>query len=168
MAAAVRIRNEDWKDDEELKEDLQNYVSRNFRQKEILDYMNMHYPMYAWSLRTLSRRLQFFGIQFIDYSTGIDEVQEAVAAEMEGPGSLLGYRALHKKIRELHWLNIPRNLVYDVMEDLYPEGLEARSGVGQPKRPKRDRAFVSSVRTKKNNIDFNIVYTKFISKITFE
>ena len=53
--------------------------------------------MYAWSPRTLSRRLQYFGIEFTDYSVDIDDVREAVAKEMDGPGGLLGYRALHKK-----------------------------------------------------------------------
>jgi hypothetical protein len=144
-AAAEGIRNEDWKEDMELKGDLQDYVCRNYRQREILDLMNDQYPMYAWSLRTLPRRLQFFEIKFIDYGTGVDEVQRAVEVEMKGPGSLLGYRALHKKIRELHRLNVPRNLVYDVMADINPDGLETRSGVGQPKRPKRDKAFMSSV-----------------------
>ena len=49
---------------------------------------------------------------------------------MKGPGRLLGYRSLHKKVREVHGLKVPRNLVYDVMADLNPEGLEERGGVG--------------------------------------
>ena len=51
---------------------------------------------------------------------------------MKGPGSLLGYRSLYKKVREVHGLNVPRNLVYDVMADVNPEGLEERGGVGMP------------------------------------
>lgn len=46
--------------------------------------------MYAWSPRTLSRRPQYFGIQFTDYSVNIDDVREAVEKEMNGPGILLG------------------------------------------------------------------------------
>ena len=71
-------------------------------QSEILDLMKVHYPMYAWSLRTLSRRLQHFGIKFINYAIDVEDVKRAVVKEMDGPGRLLGYRALHKKIRELH------------------------------------------------------------------
>ncbi len=142
---AVRIRNENWQEDEDLREDLKAYVSRNYRQREILDILNEQYPMYAWSMRTLSRRLQFFDIRYVDYDTGVDEVQKAVEAEMKGPGRLLGYRALHKKVRESHELKVPRNLVYDVLADVNPEGLEARGGVGKPKRPERNKAFVSGV-----------------------
>ena len=50
---------------------------------------------------------------------------------------ILGYRSLHKNVREVHGLKVPRNLVYDVMADLYPEGLEERGAMGTPKRPKR-------------------------------
>ena len=67
--------------------------------------------MYAWSLRSLSCRLHHFGIQYIDYDIDVGEVKEAVKKELDGPGSLLGYRTLHNKIREVHELNVPRNLV---------------------------------------------------------
>lgn len=74
----------------------------------------------------------------------MEEVKKAVKVEVE-PGKLLGYRAMHKKIREVHGLKVPRNLVYDTMADVNPEGLEARGGVGKPKRLKRNKVFTSNV-----------------------
>ena len=74
--------------------------------------------MYACSIRTLSRRLQFFEIKYINYNMDVDEIKQAVEVEFQGPGKLLDYRALHQKIPELHRLNVPRNLVYDVMVDI--------------------------------------------------
>jgi len=74
----------------------------------------------------------------------VEEVKRAVLKEMDGLGRLLGYRALHKKIRELHGLNVPRNLVYNMMADVNPKGLEERGGVGQPKRARRKTAFTST------------------------
>jgi len=53
-------------------------------------------------------------------------VRAAVLNEIEGPGRLLGYRAMHKKLRLRYGLNTPRNRVYDVMTDVDPEGLENR------------------------------------------
>ena len=53
---------------------------------------------------------------------------------MEGPGQLLGYRAMHHKIREQYHLCVPRNLVYDVMTLVDPEGLERRGNAGMKKR----------------------------------
>ena len=133
MAEAL-IRNSDWEDDEQLKSDLQRYVKQNLRRREILDFVRRDFPEYAWSLGTLSRRLAFFGIQYIKYNTDIEEVETAVREEMEGPGQLLGYRAMHKKLREQHNLAVSRDLVHDVMGLVDPEGLQRRGDVGKKKR----------------------------------
>ena len=143
---ASRLRNSEWEDDEALEEDLKLYVKRNLRQSEILGLVKVKFPMYAWSQRSLSRRLHHFGIRYIDYDIDVGEVKEAVKKELDGPGSLLGYRALHNQIREVHELNVPRNLVYDVLADLDPQGLEDRGGVGQSKRQRRKGTFTSNVR----------------------
>lgn len=58
--------------------------------------------MYAWSIRSLACRMQYFGIQFTD----------AVEKEIPSPGKLLDYGAMHKKIQEVHGLNVLRNLVH--------------------------------------------------------
>ena len=50
-----------------------------------------------------------------------------------------------QKVREIHRLNVPREMVYDVMKDISPEGLESRGGVGISKRKKRERQFLSLV-----------------------
>lgn len=101
------------------------------------------YPMYAWSLRSLARRLQYFDIKYTDYEVTVGEIQEAVQEELQGPGKLLGYRGMQQKVREIHKLNVPRDVVYGMMAQEDPEGLECRGGVGIPKRPKRLNAFVS-------------------------
>ena len=50
---------------------------------------------------------------------------------------------MHKKIREIKGLQVPRNLVYAVMTKVDPEGLEESGGVEpveETKRPRRDKA----------------------------
>ena len=37
------------------------------KKSEILDFIESKYPMYAWSGRTLARRLQYFDIKFIKF-----------------------------------------------------------------------------------------------------
>ena len=127
------ISNSDWEDDEQLKSDLQRYVLQNLMQREILDFVRRDFPEYAWSLGTLSRRLAFFGIHYINYDTDVKDVEAVVRDEIEGPGQLLGYRAMHKKLREQHSLAVPRDLVHNVMGLVDPEGLERRGGVGNKK-----------------------------------
>ena len=129
-----RIRNADWEDDESLAEDLKKYVLANLRRSEVLDFVERDYPQYAWSLGTLSRRMNHFGIKYVDYSLTVAEVEEAVCEENDGSGQLLGYRALQKKIRQQHRLVVPRAPVYDVLTKVDPEGLERRRNVGRNKR----------------------------------
>lgn len=88
-----------WKNDEQLEIDLKRYVAQNLKRSEIVDFMRRDYSDYEWSLRTLARRLNVFGIKYIDYNTPVEQVEEAVKKEVNGPGGLLGYRALNQKLR---------------------------------------------------------------------
>ena len=54
----------------------------------------LDYSMCAWILRSLGRRLRFFGIKYTDYVT----VKSAVKEKLQGPGKLLGYRAMQQKL----------------------------------------------------------------------
>ena len=47
------------------------------------------------------------------------------------PGQLLGYHSMQQKVREIHGLNVPRDVVYAVMKEVSLEGLQARGGVGE-------------------------------------
>ena len=68
-------------------------------------------------------------------STPLGAVQQAVEEELQGPGKLLGYRAMHQKIRQIHKLNVPRDLVYDMMSHLDSAGLQERA-VGKNQKTK--------------------------------
>ncbi|KAK3754907.1 hypothetical protein QZH41_012651 [Actinostola sp. cb2023] len=129
-----RVRNPEWEDDETLKADLAKYVMQNLSRREIVDFLKRDFPQYAWSLGTLSRRLAHFDIKYVRYDIDLKEVENAVREETEGPGQLLGYRALQRKLREQHNLAVPRALAHDVMGIVDPEGLERRGNVGQKRR----------------------------------
>ena len=76
----------DWKVDDNLKSDLENYVRQNLKRSEILDYMKRDYVQYKWSLATLDRRLRFFDIRYIAYDVPLETVADAVQKELDGPG----------------------------------------------------------------------------------
>ena len=101
----AHIRNSEWQEDEELRDNLACYVRQNLRKSKILDFLKTKYPHYAWSSGTLSCHLEYFEIKFIDYNVNVEEVDRVIRQEMEGPGRLLGYRALHKKVHEIHGSN---------------------------------------------------------------
>ena len=131
----------EWTHDKDLEDNLNKYVRENLQRNEILDFMQRDYPNYPWSLRTLDRRLRHFEINYVNYNVTVDEVKKAVKEQLEGPGQLLGYRAMVQKIRQQHGLKIPRHLVYSVMQELDEEGLHnRRPGV---KKRKRKGHFIS-------------------------
>ena len=96
---AARIRNVNWMEDLELKHE--KYVRQGLQRNEILNFMKRDFGEYAWSLRTLDRRMQHFEIRYTDtINVTVDEVKSAVRKELDGPDKLLGYRAMHNKIRQ--------------------------------------------------------------------
>ena len=118
---AGRVRCSDWKKDE--------------------DFVSRDYPEYAWSLPTLSRRLNILGIKYIRYETSVEHVKEAAQEEMESPGQYLGYRAMQRKIRKnINWLFL---VIWSMMcwvwltpKDWRDEGmLVRRNGKGELQEP---------------------------------
>ena len=77
----------------------------------------------------LERRLRHFDIFFNDGAVKVDHVTKAFETEPNGPGKLLGYRAMYKKIRQEHGLNVIKDRVFDVMNEQDPDGFEARGCV---------------------------------------
>ena len=133
------LRNVDWKEDQSLKNDLEKYVKEDLRRKELLDFLKRDYAQYTWSLSSLDRRMRYFDISYTDKNVTVEQVKEAVAKEIDGPGKLLGYRAMQKKLRQEHKLNVPRDLVYAAMQEVDPQGLEARGGVGNGRQKKKGK-----------------------------
>ena len=101
--------------------------------------MKRDFSQYAWSLSSLDRRMRYFDIHYTDNNVTVEQIRDAVKKEVDGPGKLLGYRAMHKTRRQEHELKVPWNLVYVVMQDVDPEGLQARSGIGNPKQKQRGK-----------------------------
>jgi hypothetical protein len=117
----------EWQEDDVLKETLVKLVEKSLQRTEILSFVERDFPHYSWSLRSLDRRLRHFNIYYQDRNVTVAEVRHAVENELEGPGKLLGYRALHKKIRQQCHLRVPRDVVHAAMYNVDPEGLENRA-----------------------------------------
>ena len=63
-----------------------------------------------------------FGVNCVDNGKDLKVVEREVKEETRGPGQLLGYRLMHKKLREHRHLAIPQGLVYDAMMQIDLEG----------------------------------------------
>ena len=88
-----------WKDGNDLKNLLEDLVKKGYKRDEILVTVKKDLPQYTWGcVKILDRRLRHFAVNYIviDYDTPLKAVQGAIAQELEGPGSLLGVRAMTK------------------------------------------------------------------------
>lgn len=54
-------------------------------------------------------------------------VVQAVEEELNGSGSVIGYRSMHQGLTAEHRLVVTRNIVHQVLKILDPEGVQARS-----------------------------------------
>lgn len=134
--AAARIWNDSWKEDLNFREKLKDYVTEGLCCKEILDFMLRDFNCYTWSIRTLDRRLQYFDMRYMDTDVAVDEVEEAIVQEIEGPGRLPGYRAMQEKLRQVYNLRVPRDLVHAVIYNVNPDALEDRAPCFKKKKKK--------------------------------
>lgn len=116
----------EWENDILLVQDLEKYVKQSMQRNEILDYVRRDYPNYNWSMRTLDRRLRHFDIYYHNKNIDEDDVRVAIQNEMDGAGKLLGYRALHLKIRQKYDLCVPRDVVYNILKNEFTDILEER------------------------------------------
>ena len=56
------FRNDSWTEDLTLKEELSKFVRQGLQRQEILSFLARDFPLYAWSIRTLDRRLHHLDI----------------------------------------------------------------------------------------------------------
>ena len=106
------------KDERLTRRRSKKHVTQNLKRSEILDFVQRDYDEYRWSLPTLDRKLRHFNISYIEYETPVEAVRDAVEKELEGPGKLLGYRAMNQKLRTEYNIKVPRHLVENVLGDL--------------------------------------------------
>ena len=53
-------------------------------------------------------------------------IKNVIREEMEGPGSLSGYRSIWHALGLRHHVHVPRNLVAKIMKEIDPDGVEER------------------------------------------
>ena len=124
---SLNFKMAEWKEDTQLHDSLANYVRQNLKRSEIMDFVQRDYAHYKWSIATLDGRLRFFGISYIDYGVPLQTISNAVQKELEGPGKLLGYRAMNQKLRTEYNVKVPRHIVHNMKYELDLEGLECRN-----------------------------------------
>ena len=86
------------------------YIKQGLQWREMLDFWKRDFAQYTWSLRTIDRCLCHFDIHYNDKNVLVEGVKVVVKKELDRPGKLLGYRAMHRKVQQVHDLNVPTEI----------------------------------------------------------
>ena len=106
-------------------EAIRYYFSRNYDYATILNFLE-RFNNIKMSRETLMNRLKQYGL--CRRGRHVDEgvVREYIRRELDGSGSLLGYRSMWRRLHSKHGINVPRSVVQNILRELDPEGTELR------------------------------------------
>lgn len=110
----------------ERNEVIENYFTLGFSASEILSFLVDVHGIHL-SLRQLRRILRSRGCRRRGQASDMNVIVQAVEEELNGSGSIIGYRSMHQRLTAEHRLIVTRNTVRQVLKILDPEGVQARS-----------------------------------------
>ena len=106
------------------KEAIEGYFYSGFNYKTIVDFLSKYNGL-SMSISTL-KRLSFYGFKRNKKDVDLSEVEGTILHELDGPGSISGYRGMWHTLRIKYNLNVPRKEVEHLMRKLDPVGVEER------------------------------------------
>ena len=106
-------------------EAIRYYFSRNYDYATILNFLE-RFNNIKISRGTLMNRLKQYGLCRRGRHADEGVVRECIRRELDGSGSLLGYRSMWRRLHSKHGINVPRSVVQNILRELDPEGTELR------------------------------------------
>lgn len=102
------------------------YFNLGLSYSEIISFLVLQHGIRI-CLRQLKRVLRQYGLQRRNQHSPLPDVIDAVVNELQGSGSLLGYRAMHQRLRVDYGLLIDRETVRKIIKRLDPVGVDCRT-----------------------------------------
>ena len=114
-------------DKDELEELVRYYFSRNYDYMTILSFLEKFHGVKI-SKRKLQDRLKSYRLSRRGSQHQVDDqlLRQLILQELDGPGLLLGYRALGRKLQLKYSIRTPRSTVQSLLHELDPEGSRLR------------------------------------------
>ena len=114
-------------DEDELEELVRYYFSRNYDYRTILSFLEKFHGVKK-SKRKLQDRLKSYRLSRRGSQHQVDDqlLRQLILQELDGPGRLLGYRALWRKLQLKYSIRSPRSTVQTLWRELDPEGSRLR------------------------------------------
>ena len=111
--------------EDEMKQAIQYYFQRGFNYETILSFLEKYHSI-TISRRTLLNRLKTYGLSRRGCNVDDNQIRQYIIEELDGPGRQSGYRAMWRRLKAKHGLNIPRSLVAHLLKEIDPEGSKNR------------------------------------------
>ena len=115
-------------DEDELEELVRYYFSRNYDYRTILSFLEKFHGVKK-SKRKLQDRLKSqYRLSRRGSQHQVDDqlLRQLILQELDGPGRLLGYWALWRKLQLKYSIRTPRSTVQTLLRELDPEGSRLR------------------------------------------
>ena len=105
---------------------IKHYFSLGLQYSEILAFL-LSFHEIQLSLRQLRRILRREGLRRRKDHSDIEQVINAIETELEGSGNRIGYRQMHQRLRNDYGLVVQKEIVREIIKELDPVGVQARS-----------------------------------------
>ena len=107
---------------------ITNYFRKGFLYGVILEYLKRIHDINI-SLRTLKYKLKCYGLKRKTSSSAnlFQRIDSAILKEIQGPGSMSGYRAIWHTLRLKYGIFVPRNMVMNRLREIDPVGTAERT-----------------------------------------
>ena len=114
-------------DEDELEELVRYYFSRNYDYRTILCFLEKFHGVKI-SKRKLQDCLKSYRLSRRGSQHQVDDqlLRQLILQELDGPGRLLGYQALWRKLQLKYSIRTPQSTVQALLRELDPEGSRLR------------------------------------------
>ena len=104
---------------------IRHYFSLNYDYNTILSFLERNHGI-KMSKRTLLNRLNEYQLRRRHRNIDEEIVRECILRELDGSGSLLGYRSMWRILHSKYGINVPRSVVQVVLAELDPVETQQR------------------------------------------
>ena len=109
---------------EDVEEKIEYLFYKGYTYEEIVGLLSVDYGIQL-SLSTLKRKLKDMNLSRKNVNFDVNLVRQAIEELIDGPNSCVGYRSIWHTLK-LRGMIVPRLVVQQLMQEIDPEGAQAR------------------------------------------
>ena len=101
------------------------YFQKNYSYDAVIMFLAIYHNIVI-SKRTFKRRLHQYGLKKRKSNISDASLRRIIEEELKGPAALKGYRGMWNALKCSYGINVKRDTVMTLLQELDPEGIELR------------------------------------------